>query len=68
MYIYDFSQLLTYVIVGILIFILGFVLTKMFGIPKGEDVATANVSTESVKEEELWKIMLLVNNNFRSSC
>lgn len=51
MYIYDFSQLLTYVIVGILIFILGFVLTKMFGIPKGEDVATANVSTESVKEE-----------------
>lgn len=43
MYIYDFSQLLTYVIVGILIFILGFVLTKMFGIPKGEIVPLRDV-------------------------
>ncbi|PTE69553.1 PTS beta-glucoside transporter subunit EIIBCA [Staphylococcus devriesei] len=51
MYIYDFSQLLTYVLIGVATLILGFILTQIFGIPKDQDVAVANVSVESVQEE-----------------
>lgn len=51
MYIYDFSQLLTYVLIGVATLVLGFILTQIFGIPKDQDVAVANVSVESVQEE-----------------
>lgn len=52
MYIYDFSQLLTYIILGVFVFVLGFVLTQLFGIPKDGDVATVNVSATSVEDEK----------------
>ncbi|MEB7724123.1 PTS beta-glucoside transporter subunit IIBCA [Mammaliicoccus fleurettii] len=61
MYIYDFSQLLTYIIVGVATFILGFIITQMFGIPK---VATSNIefdeeSTNNNKNENTNKEMTL---------
>lgn len=52
MYIYDFSQLLTYVIVGILIFILGFTLTKFFGISKHEEIIDGSNYSTSENEED----------------
>ncbi|MFC3418994.1 glucose PTS transporter subunit IIA [Salinicoccus hispanicus] len=50
MYLYDFSQLLTYVIVGIATFALAFVATHFIAVPKGE-VATENASRQKVAEE-----------------
>ncbi|MFD2830978.1 PTS beta-glucoside transporter subunit IIBCA [Corticicoccus populi] len=52
MYIYDFSQVLTYVIVGVAVFAAGFIITNMFGVPKTGDVATANVSAGPLQEEK----------------
>ncbi|WP_342387848.1 PTS beta-glucoside transporter subunit IIBCA [Salinicoccus bachuensis] len=50
MYLYDFSQLLTYIIVGIATFALAFIATQFIGVPRGE-VATENVSRHKVAEE-----------------
>ncbi|GAB3057146.1 glucose PTS transporter subunit IIA [Salinicoccus sesuvii] len=51
MYLYDFSQLLTYVIVGIATFVLAFIVTQFVAVPKGE-VATENVSKQKIAEED----------------
>ena len=57
MYIYDFSQLLTYIIVGIATFVLGFIITQLFGIPKSSmsdiDLNDEKVSDNLTDKHEL---------------
>lgn len=53
MYIYDFSQLLTYVIVGIATFVLGFIITNVFGVSKVTNVVTESTNQSELDDEEL---------------
>lgn len=67
MYIYDFSQLLTYIIVGIATFVLGFIITQLFGIPKSSmsdiDLNDEKVSDNLTDKYELKAINLKAVTN-----
>ncbi|MEB8133187.1 PTS beta-glucoside transporter subunit IIBCA [Mammaliicoccus sciuri] len=67
MYIYDFSQLLTYIIVGIATFVLGFIITQLFGIPKSSmsdiDLNDEKVSDNLTDKHELKAINLKAVTN-----
>lgn len=67
MYIYDFSQLLTYIIVGIATFVLGFIITQLFGIPKSSmsdiDLNDEKVSDNLTDKHELKEINLKAVTN-----
>ena len=67
MYIYDFSQLLTYIIVGIATFVLGFIITQLFGIPKSSmsdiDLNDEKISDNLTDEDELKAINLKAVTN-----
>ncbi|WP_337020760.1 PTS beta-glucoside transporter subunit IIBCA [Mammaliicoccus sciuri] len=67
MYIYDFSQLLTYIIVGVATFVLGFIITQLFGIPKSSmsdiDLNDEKVSDNLTDKHELKAINLKAVTN-----
>ncbi len=67
MYIYDFSQLLTYIIVGVATFVLGFIITQLFGIPKSSmsdiDLNDEKVSDNLTDKHELKAINLKTVTN-----
>lgn len=67
MYIYDFSQLLTYIIVGVATFVLGFIITQLFGIPKSSmsdiDLNDEKVSNNLTDKHELKAINLKAVTN-----
>ncbi|MEB7784019.1 PTS beta-glucoside transporter subunit IIBCA [Mammaliicoccus sciuri] len=67
MYIYDFSQLLTYIIVGVATFVLGFIITQLFGIPKSSmsdiDLNDEKVSDNLTDKHELKEINLKAVTN-----